>query len=153
MDETLVYTPSLGIEAGGSVMWWGDWAPDQGRTDEKSLVYETAPLADSIKIMGFPLVKLQAYTNASVANWLVRLSDVDPQGRATQVTGAGFNARHLRSAEHPRDLVPDSLYTITIEMHVASWTFRPGHRIRLAVNNSQWPMIWPTPFRQRRIRQ
>jgi hypothetical protein len=24
--------------------------------------------------------------------------------------------------------------------------FPRGHRIRLAVNNAQWPMLWPTPF-------
>ncbi len=30
-------------------------------------------------------------------------------------------------------------------MHFTSWVFPKGHRIRLAVNNAQWPMLWPTP--------
>ena len=30
-------------------------------------------------------------------------------------------------------------------MHFTSWVFPKGHRIRLAVNNAQWPMVWPTP--------
>ena len=31
-------------------------------------------------------------------------------------------------------------------MHFTSWVFPKGHRIRLAVNNAQWPMLWPTPY-------
>jgi hypothetical protein len=31
-------------------------------------------------------------------------------------------------------------------MHFTSWVFPKGHRIRLAVNNAQWPMLWPTPW-------
>jgi hypothetical protein len=30
-------------------------------------------------------------------------------------------------------------------MHFTSWVFEKGHRMRLAVSNAQWPMIWPTP--------
>ena len=31
-------------------------------------------------------------------------------------------------------------------MHFTSWVFPKGHRIRFAVSNAQWPMIWPTPY-------
>jgi len=31
-------------------------------------------------------------------------------------------------------------------LHFTSWVFPKGHRIRLAVNNALWPMIWPTPY-------
>jgi hypothetical protein len=32
-------------------------------------------------------------------------------------------------------------------MRFAGWRFPAGHRIRLAVSNSLWPMMWPTPSR------
>jgi predicted acyl esterase len=35
---------------------------------------------------------------------------------------------------------------LNIEMHFTSWVFPKGHRIRVAVNNAQWPMFWPTPY-------
>lgn len=41
---------------------------------------------------------------------------------------------------------PGRTYALEIDMHVTSWVFPRGHRIRLAVNNAQWPMIWPTPY-------
>ena len=31
-------------------------------------------------------------------------------------------------------------------MHLATWTFPKGHRIRLSVSNALWPMVWPTPY-------
>ena len=63
----------------------------------------------------------------------------------TLVAGAGFNGAHRESAENPKPLEPGRTYPLDIEMHFTSWRFPKGHRIRLAVNNSQWPMIWPTP--------
>jgi len=58
--DELLYKPSVGTEASGSVMWWGDWAPDQKVADAQSLVYDSEPLEASIEILGFPAVELQA---------------------------------------------------------------------------------------------
>lgn len=142
----LNYKASVGPEASGSVMWWGDWAPDQKNADVNCLVYESQPIKDSLEILGFPKVILQTSVNAPSANWIVRLSDVAPNGMVTLITGAGFNATHYKSSEQPSTLVPDSLYTLNIELHATSWTFRKGHKIRLAINNALWPMIWPSPY-------
>lgn len=145
-EHTLHYSPSAGVEAGGSVMWWGDWAPDQGKADLAALVYETEKLEDSIQIMGFPTVNLNVSATAPAANWIVKLSDVAPDGAVTLITGSGFNGTHRRSSEHPEPLQPDSIYSMNIEMHTTSWTFQKGHRIRLAIINAQWPMFWPSPY-------
>ena len=145
-NHDLHYKPSVGPEASGSVMWWGDWAPDQKSADANCLVYESEPIKDSLEILGFPKVILQTSVNAPSANWIVRLSDVAPNGMVTLITGAGFNATHYESSEHPAPMVPDSLYKLNIELHATSWTFRKGHKIRLAINNALWPMIWPSPY-------
>ena len=42
----LRYIPSVGFEAGGPVMWWGDVAHDQRGTDAFSLVYDSEPLTE-----------------------------------------------------------------------------------------------------------
>jgi len=44
------------------------------------------------------------------------------------------------------DKVPGQVYKLEFDLHFTSWVFPKGHRIRLAVNNAIWPMIWPTPF-------
>jgi uncharacterized protein len=142
----LRYVPTAGIEAGGPVMWFGDVAPDQRPTDAFSLVYDTEPLQEEVEILGFPRAYLKVSTDAPQAHWFARLCDVDPEGTVTLVTGAGFNGAHRESARRPKALVPGRKVALEVEMHFTSWTFPKGHRVRLAVHNAQWPMIWPTPF-------
>ena len=142
----LRYVPTSGIEAGGPVMWWGDMAPDQRPTDALALVYDSDPLEEEVEILGLPRAVLNASADAPLARWFARLSDVAPDGTVTLITGAGFNGAHRESARNPKPLEPGRPVTLDIEMHFTSWVFPKAHRIRLAVGNSQWPMIWPTPY-------
>ena len=144
-EHRLRYVPSIGVEAGGPVMWWGDVAHDQRPTDAFSLVYDSAPHEEDLEILGFPTALLRVAADAPHANWFVRLSDVAPDGTVTQVAGAGFNGAHRESAREPRPLTPGEDFPLEVEMHFTSWVFPPGHRIRLAISNAQWPMLWPTP--------
>jgi len=141
----LRYVPSIGIEAGGPVMWWGDVAHDQRPTDAYSLVYDSSPLGRDTEILGLPRAVLRVSASAPQANWFVRVSDVAPDGTVTQITGAGFNGAHRNSAREPEALTPGETFPLNIDMHFTSWVFPKGHRIRFAVNNAQWPMLWPTP--------
>jgi putative CocE/NonD family hydrolase len=142
----LRYVPSIGVEAGGPVMWWGDVAHDQRPTDAYSLVYDSAPLDADTEILGLPRAVLKVAADAPRANWFVRVSDVAPDGTVTQVAGAGFNGTHRVSAREPAPIVPGEPFELTIDLHFTSWVFPKGHRIRVAVNNAQWPMLWPTPY-------
>lgn len=139
-------TPSTGIEASGPVMWWGDVAPDQRPTDAFSLVYDSQPLDSDLEILGLPRAILKVSADAPHANWFVRLSDVAPDGMVTMVAGAGFNGTHRESEREPKALTPGKEFPLEIEMHFTSWVFPKGHRIRFAVNNSQWPMFWPSKY-------
>ena len=145
-SHQLLYKPDVGIEAAGSVMWWGDLQEDQRAVDAFSLVYETPPLQQAVTILGFPELSLRASADAPLAHWIARLSNVAPDGRVTLITGAALNGAHRNSAEHPEALVPGETVDLDIELHFTSWVFPAGHRIRLAVNNSMWPMFWPTPY-------
>jgi hypothetical protein len=145
-EQRLAYRPSSGPEAGGSVMWWGDWSPDQRAGDSSALVFETEPLTNDVSIVGFPQAELMVKADAPRANWFVRLNDVSPDGRITIVTGAGMNGTHRRSANEPADIEKNTWFPLAVELHATSWVFRKGHRIRVTVSNALWPMIWPTPY-------
>jgi putative CocE/NonD family hydrolase len=142
----LVYKASVGLEGGGPVMWWGNIPPDQQPMDDKSLVYESEPIDAPLEILGFPMAQLNVSADAIRANWVVRVSDVAPDGRVSQVSGAGFNGTHRESAREPADLVSGEVFPLEIELQFTSWVFPKGHRIRLAVSNGQWPMLWPTLY-------
>jgi len=137
------YVPSVGVEAG---FWWGELLTDPRPVDAYSLVYDSVPLKTDLTILGRPHALLQVSSTATLADWFARLSDVAADGTVTQITGAGINGAQRESSSDPKDLVPNQTYSIDIEMHLATWTFPKGHRIRLSVSNALWPMVWPTPY-------
>jgi uncharacterized protein len=139
----LRYVPSIGVEAG---FWWGELLADQRPIDAFSLTYDSAPLRTDLTMLGRPHALLQASSSAPLADWFARLSDVAPDGTVTQVTGAGLNGAQRDNAAEPQDLVLNQGYPLDIKMHLATWTFPKGHRIRLSVSNALWPMVWPTPY-------
>lgn len=144
----LEYKASVGLEGGGPVMWWGTPGPDQQKMDDDALVYDSEALPSPLEILGFPATKLRVSTNAVRANWVVRLCDVAPDGSVTQVVGGACNGTHHHrgSARAPQDLLPGVLFDLDVQMHWTSWVFPAGHRVRLAVTNAMWPMLWPTPY-------
>jgi len=135
--------PSIGVEAG---FWWGELLPDQRPIDAFSLTYDSAPLKEDLTVLGRPHALLRASSSAPLADWFARLSDVAPDGTTTLVSGAGLSGAQRESSSDPKDLEPNKTYPLDIEMHLTTWTFPKGHRIRLAVSNALWPMIWPTPY-------
>src|SRR5262249_42167570 len=139
----LKYIPSIGVQQG---FWWGELLTDQRPVDAFSLVYDSAPLQNEIAILGRPHAFLRASATAPTANWFARLSDVAPDGTVTQVSGAGLNGVQRDSMTEPRDLEPGKVYPLDIEMHLTTWVFPKGHRIRVAISNALWPMILPTPY-------
>ena len=139
----LKYVPAVGVEAG---FWWGELLSDPRPVDAFSLVYDSAPLENDVAILGRPHALLRASADAKLADWFARLSDVSPDGTVTQITGAGINGAQRESMTEPRDLEPGKIYPLSIEMHLTSWIFPKGRRIRVAISNALWPMILPTPY-------
>jgi predicted acyl esterase len=141
--ERLKYVPSSGIAA---LYWWGDLTGDMRKEDAESLVYDSETLGDSLEIIGFPLVRLRVSADAKLAHWIVRLEDVHPDGSVSLVAGGLLNGAQRDSRLFPEYLNPGEVYELEFPLHFTTWTFKPGHRIRLAVSNALFPMIWPTPY-------
>ena len=141
--DHLRYIPSAGVEAG---FWWGELLGDQRSVDAYSLIYDSAPLEEDIAMLGRAHARLFASVDAPLADWFVRLEDVAADGRVTAITGAGLNGAQRQSTDRPEPLVPGTEYKLDIDLYLSSWVWTHGHRIRVAVSNAQWPMLWPTPY-------
>jgi hypothetical protein len=145
--RSLRYVPSAGIAAGH---WWGELTADQRDADAWSLTFDSAPLEADTEILGFPRVEVCGSAGGAPLHWFARLSDVAPDGRVTLVTGAG-RAAVADPLRDPAGSGPGPVsggaaeQALPLELHVTSWVFPRGHRIRLSVSNAMWPMIWPTP--------
>ena len=141
--DSLRYRPEFGMAAGD---WWGDPTGDMRGDDAGSLVYDTAPLQAAEEIAGFPRVALTVSAGAPLANWTIRLEDVAPDGAVSLVAGGAMNGPQLTSRLAPSRLIPGRRYPLAMDLHFTTWIFQKGHRIRLAVSNAQFPMLWPTPY-------
>jgi hypothetical protein len=119
---------------------------DQRPVDAYSLTYDSAPLDEDVAILGHPHALLQVSADVPLADWFVRITDVAPDQSSTLVTGAGLSGAQRASKTDPTDLEPGKIYPLDIELHLTSWVFPKGHRIRASISNALWPMIWPTPY-------
>jgi hypothetical protein len=141
-EDRLRYAPSFGIAAG---LWWGEPTGDMRIDDAGSLVYDGPRLAEGFEIVGFPRVALRVSLDAPLGHFIARLEDVHPDGRVSLVAAALLNGAQRADPLKPEPLVPGQPVELAFDLHFSTWTFRPGHRVRLAVTNAQFPMIWPTP--------
>jgi hypothetical protein len=75
----------------------------------------------------------------------VRLSDVAPSGASTLVSYGLLNLSHRDSHEQPRPLVPGQRVRVQVKLNDTGRVFPTGHRLRVAVSTSYWPIAWPAP--------
>ncbi len=115
---------------------WGQ-PGDQRRDDAQSLTWEWP--ADDLEILGHPRLAARVGADTPVATLAVRLCDVFPDGRSTLITRGVLNLTRRDSLEHPQPLPVGELVDVEVELEATSWTFDPGHRLRLAVSGTDWP--------------
>lgn len=142
--DTLLYRAGAGMATGN---WWGEQTGDMTPDDAHSLTYDSEPMTQAVEIMGMPQVQLRVTADAPFYQWSVRLEDVGPDGQVSLVSGALINPSQRVSRLNPQPLIPGEATTLSTSIHLTTWRFKPGHRIRLAVSNAQFPMAWPSPTR------
>ncbi len=74
------------------------------------------------------------------------MSDVAPDGSVALVSAGVLNLTHRRSHTDPEPLLPGVVEGIRVPLRTAGYRWLPGHRIRVALASSLWPVLWPSPF-------
>jgi putative CocE/NonD family hydrolase len=122
-----------------------DLPPDQTPDDVRSVLFDSAPLDDDLEILGNPSVMVRLESDQPIAHLAVRINEVLPNGKSWCVSYGILNLTHRNSDEHPEPLVPGTEYNINLECKLAAHRFKKGSRIRVAVTESLWPLVWPSP--------
>jgi putative CocE/NonD family hydrolase len=118
---------------------------DQREEDGGSLVFDSDELVERVEILGAALVQLDLSVSEPVAMIAARLSDVAPDGSATRVSYGLLNLTHHGGQDTPEKLEPGRRYRVEVELNGVAQAFPPGHRIRLSLSTSYWPLAWPPP--------
>jgi len=138
---------SVGLYAG---KWCSYAAPpdlphDQREEDGGALVFDSQVLGAPLESLGAPEVELDLSADRPVAMVAVRLSDVAADGKATRVTYGLLNLTHRDGHAQPQPLVPGQGYRVRVRLNEVAQSFPAGHRIRLSLSTSYWPLAWPPP--------
>ncbi len=135
----------------------GEWCPyglggvgddlpmDQRLDDAGSLVFDGAPLAEALEILGAVTCTIDLESDRNCGQLVVRLNDLRPDGAVTRVTYGVLNLTHRDSHEHPTSLEPGRRYRVTLPLNEIAHVFPPGHRLRVAISTCYWPIVWPAP--------
>ncbi|MDY0166133.1 MAG: CocE/NonD family hydrolase [Thermoguttaceae bacterium] len=148
-DDHYVYdpddpTPSAGF-TNGHIDGPRDISESAARPDV--LVYTTDELAEDVELIGPITAKLYAATSAADTDWMIRLADVHPDGRALFLGEGMMRARH-RDPQREGAFNPQRLSTIqageAYEYTIEFWRptgnrFARGHRIRIEISSSYYP--------------
>jgi len=122
-----------------------DLPPDQRAEDGGALVFDSPVLAEDVEILGRPWLFLEVSASQPVAMVAARLSDVAPDGKVRRVTFGLMNLCHRHGYDKPIEVEPGQKYRVRMRLNAVGQRFPKGHRIRLALSSSYWPLAWAPP--------
>ncbi len=105
------------------------------------LVYTSDVLTHDTEVTGPVSLTLYAASSARDTDFVAKLTDVHPDGRSINITEGVIRARFREDVwGKPKLLAPDIVYEFTIDLQVTSNVFRKGHRIRIDITSSNFPL-------------
>lgn len=130
--------------------WMGAGVPgenpgDQRMDDGMALVFDSEVLNDDVEVVGYPRFEVELSSDKPQAMLFVQLSDLHPNGAVTRVSYGVMNLSHLQGHDKVVTLRAGEKVKAFVGLDVCAHRFPKGHRIRVSLATSFWPMFWPMP--------
>ena len=127
-------------------LWLGPDMPGDQRTDDAlSACFDSQTLPADIAIVGAPKVLLRLTSDSPQGQIAVRLNHVHPDGASYRITYGVLNLAHREDSENPSPVPVGDTLEIVLQLDHIAYCVPKGHRLRLAISTSYWPLIWPSP--------
>ena len=127
-------------------IWLGPELPGDQRSDDgKSVCFDSGPMEKDTDIAGAPEVVLRLSSDQPQGQIAVRLNHVHPDGASTRITYGVLNLTHRDSASDPVPVPVGEALDIRIRLDHIAYRVPKGHKLRVAISNAYWPLIWPAP--------
>lgn len=148
--DTFIFDPNHPVPTkGGGTLFAASLAMGPGPIDqslneerEDVLVYSTNPLTEAIEVTGPIKVKLWASTDAKDTDFVAKLVDTAPDGRAIILTEGIVNAKYRNGNKSEKELNGE-IVAYEIDLWATSNVFLPGHQITLEISSSSFPQYAP----------
>ncbi|MGB0714894.1 MAG: CocE/NonD family hydrolase [Phycisphaerae bacterium] len=147
-SDQFTYDPTVPVPTlGGGVCCMGDLV-DGGSFDQRPvearadvLVYTSEPLVEAIDVTGPVRVTLYVGSDAKDTDFMVKLIDVYPDGRAYNVDDSMQRVRYREGYDREVFMESGKVYELNVSTMTTSNVFLPGHRIRLEISSSNFPRV------------
>ena len=132
-------TPGVG---GASLRAGNSGAKDNRALEARAdvLTYSGPVLDDDLTVIGPVTAELHVRSSLEHTDFFVRLCDVAPSGRSTNLTDGILR---IRPGDAERQ--PDGTFAVTIALFATAATFQRGHRVRLQVSSGAHPVYARNP--------
>ncbi|MFC2164587.1 CocE/NonD family hydrolase [Acidobacteriota bacterium] len=116
-----------------------DQRPIEEREDV--LCYTSDVLAEDVEVTGPLTVKLYISSDVTDTDFFARLVDVHPDEYAMRVADNITKTRFRNTFRKAEPIVPGKVYELEIDLWCTSLVFKKGHRIRVEVTSSAFPLF------------
>lgn len=132
-------TPTVGGSIVSAVYRPG--SVDVGNVQKRAdvLSFTSDELREDLTVVGPLCAVIFASSSARDTDFVVRLSDVFPDGRAIQLQNGLLRARYRTPRSVPQLLTPGEIYRFEIDMWATANCFQAGHRIRIDLSSADFP--------------
>ena len=122
----------------------GEMAGDQSADDALSTCFEL-DCPEGLALLAAAGLELELTSDQPFAFIAARLCDVAPDGRSRRIAHGLCNLHHR--SDPPQPAVPGEKLVLRFTLDQMAYRLAPGHRLRLALSNSYFPFVWPSPRR------
>ena len=122
-------------------------AADARHVEEQAEVrtFTTEPLASSVEWTGIVKAELFVTSTAKDSDFIVRVSDVYPDGRSILLVDYVRRGRYREGYEREVFFEPGKVEKVAFDVGWISQIFAKGHRIRVTVTSTGAPFYEPNP--------
>jgi predicted acyl esterase len=107
--------------------------------------FTTEPLTKPVEWTGRVRAELFVSSTAKDTDFIVRVSDVYPDGRSILIVDYPYRARYREGFDREVLMEPGKVYKIAFDVGWLSQIFNTGHRIRVTVASTGAPLYEPNP--------
>ncbi len=118
-----------------------DYTEEEKRPD--ILCYTTETLTEDLTITGDAYAQLYLSSDCEDTDLIVRITDVDENGRSMKLADGMLCVRYRKSFEEPEFMELGVVYPVKIRTTKLSHTFKAGHKLRITITSSAKNFTFP----------